>query len=412
MVQVLFKNYLNSVMITEEKVKLLIADMESDWIERTRSTADDKLGQAICAFSNDFPNHKHPGYLLLGVDDDGSLAGKTWTDDDLQKIGGMKTNGKILPQPSIVVSSVFKLPGGDVIVIEVKPSTYPPVRYDGRCWIRVGPRRDKASHEEERILTERRISYAKTYDLVPALGSTLNDVSVELFKINYLPAAIDKETLAENGRAIEEQLASLRFYDTKEKCPTNAGILLFGLNPEFYLPGAYIQYIKFSGEEMTSDVEFEKKFSGALITELRLIDDFIRGNVVKERPIKEESFREKTARNYPYWALRELVMNAVMHRSYESNAPIYIYEFINRIEIINPGGLFGEATPQNFPNASDYRNVVLAEAMKVLGYVNRFNYGVKRAKEELIQNDNGEPDFDLSLKTKFKVTIPINQQWL
>lgn len=398
-------------MVTEEKAIALIADMESDWIERTRSTADDKLGQAICAFSNDFPHHKHPGYLLLGVDDDGSLAGKTWTDEDLQKIGGMKTNGKILPQPSIVVSPVFKLKGGDVVVIEVKPSTYPPVRYDGRCWIRVGPRRDKASVEEERILTERRVSYAKTYDLVPALGSTLEDISIELFKTNYLTSAIDKETLAENGRTTEEQLASLRFYDTKEKCPTNAGILLFGLNPEFHLPGAYIQYIKFSGKEMTSDVEFEKKFSGTLITELRQIDDFIRINVIKERPVKKESFQEDITRNYPYWGLRELIMNAVMHRSYESNAPIYIYEFIDRIEIINPGGLFGEATPQNFPNASDYRNVVLAEAMKVLGFVNRFNYGVKRAIDELVKNGNGEPNFDLSLITKFKVTIPLNQQW-
>jgi ATP-dependent DNA helicase RecG len=53
----------------------------------------------------------------------------------------------------------------------------------------------------------------------------------------------------------------------------------------------------------------------------------------------------------------------------------------------------------------------LAEAMKVLGYVNRFNYGVKRAIDELVKSGNGTPDFDLSLTTKFKVTIPINQRW-
>lgn len=398
--------------MTKEYVEQLISNMENDWIERTISIREDKLGPAICAYSNDFPNHKHPGYILLGVNDDGTLAGMKWTDDQLQTIGNIKTNGKVLPQPSIVVSPVFKFPEGEVVVIEVKPSTYPPVRFDGRCWIRVGPRRDKATLEEERILTERRASYAKTYDLVPALGSHLEDVSVELFKINYLTSAIDKETLAENGRTIEEQLSSLRFYDIKENCPTNAGILLFGLNPEFYLPGAYVQYVKFSGKEITDDVEFEKKFSGALITELRQLDDFIRGNVIKERPIKNETFQEELFSNYPFWALRELTMNAVMHRSYESNAPIYIYEFADRIEIINPGGLYGEATPQNFPNASDYRNVVLAEAMKILGYVNRFNYGVKRAKVELIKNGNGEPDFDLTLTTKFKVTVPINKYWL
>ena len=183
------------------------------------------------------------------------------------------------------------------------------------------------------------------------------------------------------------------------------------INPEFYLPGAYIQYVKFRGEEMTSDVEFEKKFSGALITELNSIDDFIKNNIIKERPVKNGSFQENIIRNYSYWALRELIMNAIMHRSYETNAPIYIYEFSNRIEILNPGGLFGDANPQNFPNASDYRNVVLAEAMKTLGYVNRFNYGVKRAIDELVKNGNGKPDFDLTLGTKFKVSISINKEW-
>ncbi|MFN5647575.1 MAG: helix-turn-helix domain-containing protein, partial [Sphingobacteriales bacterium] len=177
-------------MMSEEKVLELIAKLESDWIERTRSTADDKLGQAICAFSNDFPNHRHSGYILLGVNDDGSLAGKVWTDEELQKIGGMKTNGKILPQPSLIVSSVFKFSGGEVVVIEVRPSTYPPVRYDGRCWIRVGPRRDKASLEEERILTERRVSNAKTFDLAPSLEATTSDMSIELFKSSYLTYAI------------------------------------------------------------------------------------------------------------------------------------------------------------------------------------------------------------------------------
>ncbi|MBX2905690.1 MAG: putative DNA binding domain-containing protein [Taibaiella sp.] len=388
-----------------------MSDMESDWIERTVSIREDKLGPAVCAYSNDFPNHKQPGYILLGVNDDGKIAGMTWTDDQLQAIGNIKSNGKILPQPSLVVSQVFKFPAGEIVVVEVLPSPYPPVRFDGRCWIRVGPRRDRANLEEERILIERRAGHAKTYDLVPSFGATVEDLSVELFRMSYLPNAIDKATLIENGRTVEQQLASLRFFDTRENCPTVAGILLFGLNPEFYIPGSYIQFVKFVGEEMTSDVEYQKKFSGALITELGLLDEFIKTNIIKDRPTKKDAFIEEIIRNYSYWALRELLMNAVMHRNYESNAPIYIYEFSNRIEIINPGGLYGEATPQNFPNASDYRNVVLAEAMKVLGYVNRFNYGVKRAIDELQRNGNGKPEFDLSLTTKFKVTILINSQW-
>lgn len=52
--------------------------------------------------------------------------------------------------------------------------------------------------------------------------------------------------------------------------------------------------------------------------------------------------------DYPEWALRELLMNAVMHRNYNSNAPIRFYAFADHIEILSPGGLYGEATPENF----------------------------------------------------------------
>ena len=160
-------------MITFDDVKNLIGDMESNYIERTISVREDKLGPAVCALSNDFPNHKKTGYILLGVDDDGRIAGCKWTDEELQKIGNVKTNGNVLPQPSMTVSDVFRFPEGEVVVIEVTPSLFPPVRYDSRCWIRIGPRKDKANIDEERILTERRASNVKTYDLVPALGSGL-----------------------------------------------------------------------------------------------------------------------------------------------------------------------------------------------------------------------------------------------
>lgn len=398
-------------MLSIEEIKSLISELESDRIERTISVREEKLGPAVCALANDFPNHKQPGYILLGIKDDGTIAGIIWSDEDLQKIGNVKTNGNVLPQPSMIVSPVYKFPDGEVVIVEVKPSLYPPVRYDGRCWIRIGPRKVKASIEEERILIERRAAYAKTFDLVPALGSSITDLSMEYFQLVYLPLAIDEETIKQNGRSPEVQLASLRFYDLKENCPTNAGILLFGTNPLFQLPGAYIQYIKFEGKDLISNVEFEKQFSGAYVTGLKVLDDFIKNNIVKERPVKGDSFQERQIRNYPYWSLRELVMNAVMHRNYESNSPIYIYEFKDRIEILNPGGLYGDVTEKNFPHASDYRNVVIAESMKRLGYVNRFNYGITRSIDELEKSGNGRPHFDINLVTKFKVTVPIHKEW-
>ena len=72
--------------------------------------------------------------------------------------------------------------------------------------------------------------------------------------------------------------------------------------------------------------------------------------------------------------------------------------------------MYGKATPQNFPEVNDYRNTVVAEALKVLGFVNRFSRGVLRVKEELKENGNGEPQFSLDLVTAFLVVEPISSK--
>lgn len=100
--------------------------------------------------------------------------------------------------------------------------------------------------------------------------------------------------------------------------------------------------------------------------------------------------------------------NANVHRDYfMGNAPIKFYEYKNnRIEISNPGGLYGRATPDNFPFVNDYRNPMLAEAaMKVLGMENKYNRGIAKANEELEKNGNPVARFDVNKMTEFRVTI-------
>ncbi len=391
-------------MLSEEELRKELTNLESDRIERTVSYKEDKIAPAVCAFSNDFPNHKQAGYIFLGVKDDGSIAGMKIDDKILQGLGGVRSNGNVLPQPAIIISQVYKFAEGEVVVIEVLPSPHPPVRYSGKVWIRIGPRKAIANEAEERILTEKRTATAKTFDAKPCFGSVIKDLSIDVFR-NYLRHAIDQEVLAENHRDIQQQLASLRLYDGVYNCPSNGGILLLGINPLFFLPGAYLQYVRFEGKEITSPVKSEKRFDGDLYTVLKGLDDFIKNVIIEKRPIKSNSMQEYTVQNYPFWALRELLMNAVMHRNYESNAPIFCYEFSDRIEIVNPGGLYGDARPENFPNTSDYRNPVIAEAMKNLGYVNRFNIGIRQAQAELKKNGNRPAEFDIGLLTKFSVKI-------
>jgi predicted HTH transcriptional regulator len=143
-------------MITKDELQELFASTETYRIERTISTTDkDKFGEAVCAFANDMPDSGKPGYLLIGVRNDGSLNGFKASDELLQKFAALRSDGNILPIPSIAVDS-FSFPDGDVIVVEVQPSDQPPVRYRGRTWIRIGPRRDIASPAEETMLAERK----------------------------------------------------------------------------------------------------------------------------------------------------------------------------------------------------------------------------------------------------------------
>jgi ATP-dependent DNA helicase RecG len=219
--------------------------------------------------------------------------------------------------------------------------------------------------------------------------------------------AIDKEILEANHREFRQQLASLRLFDLQHQKPTNAAILLFGLEPKYFFAGAYIQYIKVNSlEKELNKVVSEKMFLGNLYTVLKEIDNFIKYNIVITRPVRlENSFKDKMVSNYPYMALRELTLNAIMHKDYQANTPIYIYEFLDRIEIHNAGFLYGQVTKDNFPNTNDYRNPILAEAMKNMGYVNRFNFGIKDAQKRLFENGNAPAEFDLSFTTKFVVTI-------
>ena len=395
-------------MITKEHLQKILSDTESYHIEKTVATDNmDKFSQAICAFSNDVADSKKKGYLLIGVRDNGELAGLQVDDKLLLQISNIRTDGNILPQPVMTVEK-FSFAQGDVLVVEVTPSQVPPVRYRGRIWVRVGPRKSIATEAEEKLLTERRLSNIRTFDAMPCLGTTLEDLDITLFKKEYLSKAVAEDILQEDKRTIEEQMASLGLYDLRYQCPTNAAIVLFGNNPERFLHGAYIQYVRFKGLDRAGDIINEHKFSGNLCKVLPRIDVFVETSIAQKRPIPISVLREKTVSKYPYWATRELLMNAIMHRDYESNAPVAFYEYDDRIEIQNAGGLYGKVSANNFPNVSDYRNPFIAEAMKVLGYVNRFSRGVYRVQKELEENGNGKASFDFSLITAFRVVEPIS----
>lgn len=392
--------------LTKDEIRSLLSDIENERVERTLSTDNTKkMSEAICSFANDIRNTKKAGYFMIGADDNGNLDGQTFTDEQLRSYAGLRNTGTILPPPAMMVYKET-FPEGEVAVIEVQPSEDTPVRYKGVIWIRIGARKAEANTEEERILTEKGQIHSSSFDGRPCREATIENIDLDLFKSEYLPKAVSPATLAKDKRTSIQQMASLRLFDTRFNCPTYAGILLLGYDPQYFIPGAYIQYVKYAGTTRATKVLKENRFKGNLISMLKELEYFIKYSIENKRPEFVSVLREEPRINYPWEAIRELAMNAVMHRAYNgNNSPIKFYEYSDRIEIDNPGNLYGKVNLENFPDETDYRNPNIAEIMLNLGYVNRFGSGVNTVSTLLEENGNTPAEFLLGDYTTFKVVV-------
>ncbi len=380
--------------MNRSELENLLAEDESDRVELTISLTDtDKFSEAICSFANDMPNSGRPGYLFIGATPAGKASGAAITDELLQNLAAIRSDGNIQPLPVMNVEK-WHLGEGEIAVVEVFPSDLPPVRYKGRTCIRVGPRRAHASPAEERILSERRVDRVRTWDARVGREAGLDDLALELFTLSYRQHAVAHEVVEENDRPLDLQLASLRFYDLKARHPTNAGVLLFGKDPAFFFADAYVQYVRYAGASQADDVIHEQRLVGDLFDILRDLRRLAR-EVAEERPLEHADLSESIVFDYPPRAMRELFMNAAIHRNYEdSTTPILINHYNDRIEIQNPGGLHGDLTSERFPDGTAYRNPILAEAAKVLRFVNRFGRGIQIAQTELQRNGSPPAAFD------------------
>lgn len=379
--------------MTDEELEELLVSLESDRVERKESIgAKDRICQAICAFANDLPGHREPGVVFVGARDDGSSAGVPVTDQLLLTLADLRSNGNIQPFPVMSVEPRV-VRGARLAVVVVQPSDSPPVRYRGQAWIRVGPRRALASAEEERRLTERRRAGDLPFDIRPVPSSTLGDLGLDLFRDEYLAAAVARDVLAQNERALDQQLAALRL-TTPDGTPTTLGLLVLGTEPTRFLPGAYVQFLRFDGTELTEPIKDEKRVEGPLPQVLRQVEEILQVNIAVAVDLTTGA-TERRSPDYPLVALQQIVRNAVMHRSYEGTAaPVRITWFTDRVEVQSPGGPFGQVTVEGFGSGvTDYRNPNLADAMRVLGYVQRFGVGIAAARKALV--DNGNPPLEL-----------------
>jgi ATP-dependent DNA helicase RecG len=373
-----------------------LATQEGNRVEFKESLSDrDRIKRAICAFANDLADLRQPGIILVGLRGDGSCAHLSISEEMERTAAAFRSDGSLLPMPSMLVSR-RTVRGCDVLAIEVEPAVAPPVRLSGVVWVRSGSINQKATREEEQRLIEKVRWHPLPFDQRPVPGATCDDLDLDLFERVYLPSAVDPDILAANERSRVQQLAALHLA-TLDGQPTYAGVLVVGRDVRQWVPGAYVQYVRYAGTGLADPIVTQKQIDGPLLDVMRRLDEVIELNIQTALDILGAP-TERRVPDYPVEALRQLVRNAVMHRSYEgTNAPVRINWFSDRVEIQNPGGPFGQVSRANFgqPGITDYRNPQLAEAMRVLGYVQRFGAGIPIARRALDDNGNPPPEFQV-----------------
>ncbi|RKU17068.1 transcriptional regulator [Candidatus Poribacteria bacterium] len=394
---------------TDAELLQIITDDESDRVEFKESlsgSAPKEIRKAICAFANDLPRHEKPGFIFVGVKTDKTIVGLSVTDELLRQLADTKTDGNIVPPPSLTVEKRL-LQGKEVAVVKVEPSDSPPVKYKGSICIRTGSRRGIANAQDERVLNEKRRYGDRPFDLYPIPTASISDLNLIQFEREYLVQAFDPQILEANKRTLEERLAVTKMIDSSDGgALTVLGILVLGINPQDFLPGAYVQFLRIDGDELTDEIIDSEEIRGTISDQIRRLDDKLIAHNRVAVDIMSGPVEKQTAL-YPIEALQQITRNAIMHRTYEgTNAPVRVTWFNDRIEVLSPGGAYGAITAENFgqPDLTDYRNPNLAEAMRTLGYVQRFGMGIYIARSLLEKLGHPEPEFEI-LDNFVRVTI-------
>lgn len=222
----------------------------------------------------------------------------------------------------------------------------------------------------------------------------------------YERSFFSEEIIKRNKRSLSDKLKSIHFAG-KNGHPTYGGLLVCGINPQLYLPNAYILFLKVDGDDLKDRSKInEKEIKGSLSSMISSIETLI--DLYIDTTMIKEGFTNKKQFSYPYTAIRELIFNAIMHRDYSMDTMIRVYWFKNKIIIQSPGGLKSPANKEDFPNQTSYRNSVISSTMKALGKVEKYGSGVSLAQDLLKENGNPPAIFEFNdyfVKVSVKIKL-------
>lgn len=177
--------------------------------------------------------------------------------------------------------------------------------------------------------------------------------------------------------------------------PTNAAILLFGRDPQRFLPAAEVRCMHFHGTEIQRPVPFYRIFKGNIFDQVDLAVDFVISKLNRSVGTRAASSQAPERYEIPPDVIREAIVNAIAHRDYTSAGAVQVSVFADRVEVWNPGTLTPPLTPESLrhPHGSIARNPRTCEALFLARYIEKYGTGTLMMIRESLEHDLPEPDF-------------------
>lgn len=344
----------------------------------------DALAETLVAFANG-----DGGTIVLGVDGAGKPIGSVYPED----VEGVLRRAELMCRPPIHTGwEQIELSGASVVAVSVTRSPELHSLADGRVVIRMGAHNRPLGGEAIRQLAATKSSADFESEAVP--GAQRSDLDDEIIA-EYLVKRAERQRRPIEAPADEvlREIGAL----TDQGEVTTVGLLLFGKAPQRFLPQSGLVFVKFSGTEPRGEgglpgYDRREEIGGPLARVIETTWRLIRGEMRNGAVVKGLEREERP--EYPLFAVREALVNAVCHRDYRvKGRRIEIRMFTDRLEVISPGGLPGFMTVDNLVEEHFSRNPRLVAGLFQWGYIEELGLGIDRMIEEMTQAGHVPPQF-------------------
>jgi ATP-dependent DNA helicase RecG len=342
------------------------------------------LAETMVAFAN-----TDGGTILIGLTPQGQPT-ENLLSEEIES--GLQQALALCRPPVVTEWEQLEVPGGFVIGLRVPRSTELHALADGRVLVRSGAENRPLSGDAIRQLAATKSS--GEFEAEPVPGATRADLDDEIIS-EYLRLRAERQRrpITQDREEILRQIAAV----TAEGQPTVSGLLLFGRDPQVFLPQAGIVFVKFLGKEPRGPGGLpgygrREEIGGPLPRMIERAWHVILEEMRVEAVVRGLKREERT--EYPPFAVREALINAVCHRDYRlSGRRIEIRMFDDRLEVQSPGGLPGYITLDNIVEEHFSRNPRIVHGLFQWGFIEELGLGIDRMIEAMVQAGHPQPTF-------------------